>query len=769
MSQSGIYNNSTPIPPGTYVETLTGNDGTIVGPSALGNINVVGDGTTTYVTGNAGTNTETITLHGITQYDVQVGGASNTLANVSPSTAGFVLTSNGISSNPSFQGLPGSSISITGDSGGAQVGNAFTFTASGIGLSFAGAADIFTLGGTLLLANGGTSASLTANNGGIFYSTATAGAILAGTATARQMLQSGASTTPAWSTATWPATTTIDQLLYSSANNVVGGVTAGNYGVLISSSTGVPSWLANGTTGQLLTATTAGTPSWENPAASSISITGDSGGALTGAAFTFTGASTGLTFAGSGSTETLTGTLVVGNGGTGATTLTSHGVLLGNTTSPITATAAGTTGQVLTGVTGSAPTFQSPAASSISITGDSGGALTGAAFTFTGGTTGLSFGGAGSTETLSGTLAVANGGTGATNLTGVVTANNGTGPFTASAVTQYDVLVGAASNLISSVGPGTALQVLQSGGNAANPAYSTATYPATTTINQLLYSSSNNVVGGVTAGNYGVLISSSAGVPSWLTNGTTGQVLTATTSGIASWAAAAAGGITTINGDTGSVTGSTVTITGGTTGLTFGGSGTTDTLGGTLVIANGGTNATSFTQSNGIVTYNGTRLVNYAGPQISSGGLMTNTSQPAFLYYLGTTVSGFSGTGTPYTIGSTQALTKVFDNDSNFSTSGVFTAPVTGIYNFYFAVLVLNCTIASECQMQLIPSTGSSYSTRQDRNASNNNFGLSGSFIINLTSGTTVTFVLDTFGEVSNTNNLQGAQANTWFGGNLIC
>ncbi len=60
--------------------------------------------------------------------------------------------------------------------------------------------------GVLPLANGGTNANLTASNGGIFYSTSTAGAILAGTATAGQVLRSGASTTPSWSTATYPAT-----------------------------------------------------------------------------------------------------------------------------------------------------------------------------------------------------------------------------------------------------------------------------------------------------------------------------------------------------------------------------------------------------------------------------------------------------------------------------------------------------------------------------------------------------------------------------------
>src|SRR5574338_740401 len=47
--------------------------------------------------------------------------------------------------------------------------------------------------------------------------------------------------------------------------------------------------------------------------------------------------------------------------------------------------------------------------------------------------------------------------------------------------TQYSVLVGGASNTIVSVGPGSAGQILQSSGAAANPAYSTATYPATAT------------------------------------------------------------------------------------------------------------------------------------------------------------------------------------------------------------------------------------------------------------------------------------------------
>lgn len=62
------------------------------------------------------------------------------------------------------------------------------------------------------------------------------------------------------------------------------------------------------------------------------------------------------------------------------------------------------------------------------------------------------------------------------------------------ATTQYDVLVGGASNTIVSIGPGSAGQVLQSGGNASNPVYSTATYPATAgTSGNVLKSDGTNV------------------------------------------------------------------------------------------------------------------------------------------------------------------------------------------------------------------------------------------------------------------------------------
>lgn len=94
---------------------------------------------------------------------------------------------------------------------------------------------------TIGLINGGTGANLTASDGGIVYSDSSAMAILSGTATANQIVLSGSSTAPAWSTATYPATTTANELLYSSSTNTIAGLSTGNDGVLITSGAGVPS------------------------------------------------------------------------------------------------------------------------------------------------------------------------------------------------------------------------------------------------------------------------------------------------------------------------------------------------------------------------------------------------------------------------------------------------------------------------------------------------------------------------------------------------
>lgn len=122
---------------------------------------------------------------------------------------------------------------------------------TGLGLSAGPGSGLQTLSGTLTMAGGGSNASLTAANGAIPYSTASALALLA-PGTAGQVVRSGGAGAPTWTSETFPASTTINQLLYSSAANVVSGLATANTGALVTSSTGVPSITSGATANRLL-------------------------------------------------------------------------------------------------------------------------------------------------------------------------------------------------------------------------------------------------------------------------------------------------------------------------------------------------------------------------------------------------------------------------------------------------------------------------------------------------------------------------------------
>lgn len=86
----------------------------------------------------------------------------------------------------------------------------------------------------------------------------------------------------------------------------------------------------------------------------------------------------------------------------------------------------------------------------------------------------------------------------------------GTGAAT---LTSHGVLLGQGTSAVTATAAGTSGQILQSGGAAADPTYSTSTYPATNAINTLLYASSANVMSALATANSGVLTTSSSGVP----------------------------------------------------------------------------------------------------------------------------------------------------------------------------------------------------------------------------------------------------------------
>jgi len=674
-----------------------------------------GSGTVTSITFNGGltstpdpvtaTGTATLDQTNLTVLDGTVYWDTGTqrLNTTATGTVGQFLRSGGAGVAPAYATLPSNAISITGDSGGALTGTAFTFTGGTTGLLFSGAGTTETLVGTLAVANGGTNATSFA---------------------------------------------TTDGTVYFDGTRLV--------------------TTATGTAGQILTSNGAGVaPTYQTGTAGTISITGDSGGALTSSSFTFTGGTTGLTFAGAGSTETLGGTLVVSNGGTGRATLTSHGVLVGAGTSAITQLAVGTTGQVLTGVTGADPVFAAPAASSISITGNTGGALTGNAFTFTGGTTGLSFGGSGTTETLSGTLVVANGGTNATSF-----------------ATTDGTIIFDGTRLVTLASTGTTGQALVSAGAGVAPAYGVLPIAGGGT-NATSMANTDGVV-------YydGTRLVTTA-------VGTATQVLTSNGAGVApTFQAAGGSGVTSITGNTGGALTGALTFTGGTTGLSFGGSGTTQTLtfagitanGGTVSLATDATTSTinigtgagaktstfgsTNTTSTTVISSGSGNIAMNTGLTVDSTGRNYNTKQPAFLATLNSSTSNnVTGDGTTYTI---VFANTTFDQGSNFNTgTGVFTAPITGKYMFNTNVVLANVVAQTTGQCQIV-TTGQTFEGQYNNPsldyAPGNFFSMQNTVFATMTAGDTAKINIILSGSTKTVGVLGGAGGTyTRFSGFLVC
>ena len=220
--------------------------------------------------------------------------------------------------------------------------------------------------GVLPVANGGTNQSAALTQYGMIYGDTTTSMSSTAAGTSTTLLHGNAAGAPTWSAVSLTADVSGTLPVANGGTNI----TSYTIGDLIYASTaGVLSKLADVATGNTL-------------------ISGGVGVAPSYGKII-------LSTAGSH----VTGTLPVGNGGTGqASNLTQYGVVYGSTTTAMATSAAGTATQVLHGNAAGAPTF-----SAVSLTAD-----------------------------VSGTLPVANGGTGAITLTGYVK-GTGTAALTASA------------------------------------------------------------------------------------------------------------------------------------------------------------------------------------------------------------------------------------------------------------------------------------------------------------------------------------------------
>lgn len=197
-----------------------------------------------------------------------------------------------------------------------------------------------------------------------------------------------------------------------------------------------------------------------NPVTGEIALPAEGGGTVT----SFSAGALGFSVANPTTTPALSGTLIAAHGGTGATSLTDHGVLFGSDTAAITASSAGTAGQLLAsggasadpGWITSVPVANGgTGASTLTSHGIVIGQGTSAVHITSAGTAGqvLTSGGASADPDWVDLVPVANGGTGAATLA------------------DHGVLLGSGTGAISVTSAGTVGQVLTSGGASADPTW----------------------------------------------------------------------------------------------------------------------------------------------------------------------------------------------------------------------------------------------------------------------------------------------------------
>ena len=155
---------------------------------------------------------------------------------------------------------------------------------------------------------------------------------------------------------------------------------------------------------------------------------------------------------------------------------------------------------------------------------------------------------------------------------------------------------------------------------------------------------------------------------------------------------------------------------------------------------------------------------------MSAAGEVTMPLQPAFLAYLGTTDADVTGNGTIFQIGSGNALTEVYDQNSDFNTNGTFTAPVTGRYHFTAGVTIAQGAGIVSNELKIETSNRTYHHTK----GASLNGGNSGTIITtceaDMDAADTAQFKIDAAGIGADTADVYGTNdIYTWFSGFLVC
>jgi hypothetical protein len=153
---------------------------------------------------------------------------------------------------------------------------------------------------------------------------------------------------------------------------------------------------------------------------------------------------------------------------------------------------------------------------------------------------------------------------------------------------------------------------------------------------------------------------------------------------------------------------------------------------------------------------------------ITQVGNVLKTTNPTFLLNLGSTQTNKTGAGTSYTLGTGATLTKVIDYGTNATTSGVFTAPVTGTYMLGAQITVTGTTIATTFVISIV-TTARTYSNTFTRTAGATDQTCAISSLCDMTSTDTAHVAIAVTGEGGDTDDIVGSSTvQTYFYGNLV-
>jgi hypothetical protein len=153
---------------------------------------------------------------------------------------------------------------------------------------------------------------------------------------------------------------------------------------------------------------------------------------------------------------------------------------------------------------------------------------------------------------------------------------------------------------------------------------------------------------------------------------------------------------------------------------------------------------------------------------VSAAGTSTNSALPSFFANLSATATNVTGDGTAYTI---ICNTELFDRASNYNNAtGVFTAPITGIYQFNATAFITDIQSTQNNFDIYLQATARNYHGSGNATAliTFQNLILNFSGLIPLTSGDTVSMVVSVVGGTKTADVLGSSTPYTHFSGFLV-